>query len=127
MAIRLITSRLAAPLTLLAALVAAAAEVLMHESAPNDAFNEPAMGGVSMMTTGLRTWRLWHRPLVEWACGAIERLSRVRVRHSSFGELDARTLRDIGIDGSELASIKAESEGRAQTTRLRILQGPGHV
>jgi hypothetical protein len=127
MAIRLITSRLAAPLTLLAALAAAAAQVLMLESAPNDAFNEPAMGGVSMMTTVLRTWRLWHQPLVERACRAIERLSRMRVRHSSLGELDARTLRDIGIDGSELASIKAESEGRAQTTRLRILQGPGHV
>jgi hypothetical protein len=127
MAIRLITSRWAAPLTLLAALVAAAAQVLMLESAPNDAFNEPAIGGLSMMTTVLRTWRLWHRPLVEWACGAIERPSRMSVRHSSLGELDARTLRDIGIDGSELASIRAESQGRAQMTRLWILQGPGHV
>lgn len=39
----------------------------------------------------------------------------------SLHEVDARTLADIGIDPSELASIEAESHGRSALTRRRIV------
>jgi uncharacterized protein YjiS (DUF1127 family) len=39
----------------------------------------------------------------------------------SLRELDARTLHDIGVDPSDLASIEAEHEGLAALTRRRVL------
>jgi hypothetical protein len=80
-----------------------------------------------MTTPVLPTWRPWHRRLFELACAHLAGLSWTRVRHAALDELDARTLRDIGVDGSELGSIQAESGGRAQVTRLRILLRRGHV
>lgn len=41
-------------------------------------------------------------------------------------ELDRRTLADIGIDASEIASIEAEARGQAPLTRLRIVAGRHH-
>jgi hypothetical protein len=81
-----------------------------------------------MTATVLPTWRPWYQRLFEFACAQWARRIRISsVRHPSLSELDARTLRDIGIDVSELASIQAESQGRAEVTRLRILLGQGHV
>lgn len=39
----------------------------------------------------------------------------------SLRQLDRRTLADIGIDASEIASIEAEAHGHARVTRLRIV------
>lgn len=44
----------------------------------------------------------------------------------SLHELDRRTLADIGIDASEIASIEAEAQGRAALTRLRIVAERHH-
>jgi uncharacterized protein YjiS (DUF1127 family) len=42
----------------------------------------------------------------------------------SLHDVDARTLADIGVDPSELASIEAESRGRSAITRRRIVAAP---
>ncbi len=47
-------------------------------------------------------------------------LRRVAARGASLHELDARTLADIGIDASEIASVDAEARGATARTRLRI-------
>jgi hypothetical protein len=44
----------------------------------------------------------------------------VAARSASLHELDARTLADIGIDASEIASVDAEARGATARTRLRI-------
>jgi 3-deoxy-D-arabino-heptulosonate 7-phosphate (DAHP) synthase len=36
-------------------------------------------------------------------------------------EIDAAALRDLGLDRSELGSVQAEAQGRAASTRLRIV------
>lgn len=41
-------------------------------------------------------------------------------RSVGLRELDARTLADIGIDASEIASIEAEWRGEAELTRRHI-------
>jgi uncharacterized protein YjiS (DUF1127 family) len=61
-------------------------------------------------------------------------LARARCHRAAarrvLAQLDAATLRDIGIDSSEIDSLLAEAEGRASVTRRRLLaadyrQGPG--
>jgi hypothetical protein len=79
-----------------------------------------------MTTTVLRTWRPWHQRVFDFARAQWARLTRIGVRHPTLGELDAHTLRDIGIDASELAFILADWQGRADATRLRILLGQSH-
>ena len=39
----------------------------------------------------------------------------------ALGQLDDRTLRDLGFDRSEMRSVAAEFAGEAETTRLRVL------
>jgi len=54
-------------------------------------------------------------------------LARERfARRSGVGlrDLDRRALADIGIDASEIDSIEAESEGRANVTRRRVVAAP---
>lgn len=51
-----------------------------------------------------------------------------RAARRTLAQLDAATLRDIGIATSEIDSLLAEVEGRAPVTRLRALmslQRPG--
>ena len=48
-------------------------------------------------------------------------------RAEPLHELDARTLRDIGVDASEVTSIEAEARGDADVTRLRIVAEWHHV
>jgi uncharacterized protein YjiS (DUF1127 family) len=61
-----------------------------------------------------------------WAALA-QRLARARqARHHAaarraLAQLDAATLRDIGIETSEIDSLLAEVEGRAPATRMRAL------
>lgn len=43
-----------------------------------------------------------------------------RPRPTRLRDLDARTLADLGLDASELSSVRAEADGQAVTTRLRI-------
>ena len=40
---------------------------------------------------------------------------------AALAQVDDRTLRDLGLDRSEIGSIAAEVEGRAERTRIRSL------
>lgn len=53
-------------------------------------------------------------------------MARWRERHAAveLESLDERSLRDLGFTRSELASVRAEAEGRVEATRLRVLQDP---
>jgi uncharacterized protein YjiS (DUF1127 family) len=53
-------------------------------------------------------WRSWQRRL------------EAAATYEGLGALDDHTLRDLGIDRSELGSVAAEVEGRAARTRLRV-------
>jgi hypothetical protein len=55
---------------------------------------------------------------------ARERAAR-RARLRALQSLDAATLRDLGLAHSEVASLHAEIEGRAEATRMRALFGGG--
>jgi uncharacterized protein YjiS (DUF1127 family) len=48
-------------------------------------------------------------------------------RAATLRDLDARTLADIGVDASEIASIEAEWRGSSAPTRLRIATRPCHA
>ena len=52
-----------------------------------------------------------------------------RMAHHEVGlaELDDRTLADIGVARSEIASIEAEWLGLSDLTRRRIAAGPRHA
>jgi uncharacterized protein YjiS (DUF1127 family) len=59
-----------------------------------------------------------HAALVLIAC---IRQARRRARENrELRALDASTLRDLGVDRSELPSYRVESDGRAARTRLRV-------
>jgi uncharacterized protein YjiS (DUF1127 family) len=66
------------------------------------------------------------------AAGAIARRAYARRRqrrrttaiYNALRELDHRTLRDLGFDGSEIRSIAAEVTGEAAYTRARALRTP---
>ena len=68
-----------------------------------------------MAATLIRTHRSLGERTLDW----------VRVRFApgprALHQLDHRTLVDIGVDASEIASIEAESRGSAELTRLRIV------
>lgn len=68
------------------------------------------------MTPTLPTWRPWYRRAID-SCAAAWRRSNERALY----QLDARTLADIGIHRSEIASIEAEATARVPLTRLRIV------
>ena len=53
---------------------------------------------------------------------AWRRQSEARQAHLALRELDAHTLRDLGLDRSELGSLVAEIGGQAGPTRVRVLQ-----
>jgi uncharacterized protein YjiS (DUF1127 family) len=46
------------------------------------------------------------------------RRSLIRDTELALGQLDARTLRDLGLDRSEVASVAAEAAGIAERHRL---------
>jgi uncharacterized protein YjiS (DUF1127 family) len=46
---------------------------------------------------------------------------RRRAGSAALARLDAATLRDLGIDRSEIGSVTAESRGSSQVTRRRIV------
>jgi len=46
---------------------------------------------------------------------------RRRAEYAALARLDAATLRDLGIDRSEIGSLTAESRGASQVTRRRIV------
>ena len=49
------------------------------------------------------------------------RKSKERATFRALNRLDARTLRDLGFDRSELTSVAAEVAGEAECTRVRSL------
>jgi hypothetical protein len=51
---------------------------------------------------------------------AITAACRALLPVDRYDPIDAATLRDLGIDRSELASFQAEADGRAALTRLRV-------
>jgi uncharacterized protein YjiS (DUF1127 family) len=64
------------------------------------------------------------------AAGAFARRAYARHRQRrqargirvALGELDDRTLHDLGFNRDEIASIAAEATGQAECSRLRVLQ-----
>jgi len=56
------------------------------------------------------------------------RRRQARAVRAAFGELDAHTLRDLGLDRSEIGSLAAEVTGGAERTRrLAVLTWSGYV
>lgn len=47
-----------------------------------------------------------------------------RATYLALRELDAHTLRDIGLHGSEILSVVAEACGSAEATRIRLVPAP---
>jgi len=82
---------------------------------------------ISAMNTPTQVSRPWwphlrvmalHPALVLMRC---IREARRRARENrELRALDASTLRDLGVDRSELPSYRVESDGRAAHTRLRV-------
>ena len=56
------------------------------------------------------------RAYAEW-----QRRSHARAVHATLTQLDARTLRDLGLEHCELGSVAAELTGRADLTRIRVI------
>ncbi len=55
------------------------------------------------------------------------RRRQARAVRAAFGELDAHTLRDLGLDRSEIGSLAAEVTGDAERTRrLAVLTWSGY-
>ena len=69
------------------------------------------------MAPTISTWRPWYRRAMD----ALQDLHRRYSEDAALHRLDPRTLADIGVDASELASIEAESRAQAPLTRLRIV------
>jgi hypothetical protein len=67
-------------------------------------------------------------PLHHWYWRLADRAARLLPRKASaciepLSELDGATLRDLGVDRSEIESIEAESHGAASLTRRRVRAG----
>jgi uncharacterized protein YjiS (DUF1127 family) len=60
-------------------------------------------------------WRSWRRQ------------RQASATYESLGTLDDHTLRDLGIDRSELRSVAAEVEGRVERTRVRARPAYGQA
>ena len=58
------------------------------------------------------------RPIVAWW----KRRQRASATYAALSELDARTLRDLGFDRSELSSVAAEIAGDVHSTRVRTVR-----
>jgi uncharacterized protein YjiS (DUF1127 family) len=62
---------------------------------------------------------------VAWMAGRAVEASKARQGFRGTTEalagLDARTLRDLGLDRAEIFSVAAEAAGNAELTRLRIV------
>lgn len=58
--------------------------------------------------------------LLRWVAHAVADLARRRHEREELQLLDAWTLRDLGLDRSELGSCHAEATGAAHCTRRRI-------
>jgi uncharacterized protein YjiS (DUF1127 family) len=56
------------------------------------------------------------RAYAEW-----QRRSHARAVYATLSQLDTRTLRDLGLDRSELTSVAAELTGSAALTRTRAI------
>jgi uncharacterized protein YjiS (DUF1127 family) len=68
--------------------------------------------------------RLWRQAarLVRHARDAWHRRRAERAAFEALNSLDARLLRDIGLDRSELSSVAAELNGDHRPDRLRVLR-----
>jgi len=99
----------------------------------NDAVFAPRPGGSELLSVA-RAHRA--RRIAGFAAGAwkslaghlrrlrvaYERHQQARITCRSLRGLDARTLRDIGFDRSEIGSVPAEAAGLAAATRIQVLQ-----
>lgn len=56
------------------------------------------------------------------AAAAWQRRARAAESYHVLASLDTRTLRDLGFDRSELASVAAELAGEAAPTRVRTIR-----
>ena len=71
-----------------------------------------------MNTTVLHLSRPWPLHLIDRLCHL-----RWHRRAEDWREVDAHTLRDLGVDASEFGSVAAEAAGTAPGTRRRIASG----
>ena len=78
------------------------------------------------LTTALETTMPTIRSICDLLAGAWQHLSLHREAGGSLRELDARALADIGVDRSDIDSIEAESLGRSDVTRRRIVEAACH-
>jgi uncharacterized protein YjiS (DUF1127 family) len=73
------------------------------------------------MSTTIRTH---FARFVDAARDTLRRLAR---HEKGLADLDDRTLADIGVSRSEIASIEAEAHSRRRPTRRRIVAAPRHA
>ena len=65
--------------------------------------------------------------VADFARAAVKRYRRMRhaaAAREALHQLDDRTLHDLGIDRSEIASIAAESAGEAEQSRAQVVRPP---
>jgi hypothetical protein len=75
------------------------------------------------ITPTLPTARPWPRGVID---GLLDRLLALPRNATDLHGLDVRTLADLGVHPSELASIEAEAYGpRERVTRRRIVAAAG--
>lgn len=120
---------LQAPLTVVAALAAAAFLAATGDAAPTLAL--PSMETLMTATTTLALQTSPRRDAIAgWIAGWRARLAALlqrRARVDSLHGLDARMLADIGLDASEIGSVQAEARCRSPLTRQRIVRGSCHA
>jgi uncharacterized protein YjiS (DUF1127 family) len=64
----------------------------------------------------------WLEFVLRRAVTRVRRWLDRRAMHRALRELDPRTLRDLGIDRSEISSVCAEMAGDAEATRILTLR-----
>jgi uncharacterized protein YjiS (DUF1127 family) len=96
------------------------------EPLPLDAPTRTATAGSEVpATTGPRAALFACRDFVRRLAARIAQYRAARRTVVALRDLDARTLRDLGFDHSEIGSVAGEAAGLADATRVRVLRAQG--